>query len=71
MHSDSKVQAVRSLDRINLRLAAETLGEIGKACDGRPGNISRNTWIAEAIQEKLTREQLTGVLQINEQRAHG
>ena len=71
MHSDSKAQAVRSYDRINLRLSAETLGEIGEACDGRPGNISRNTWIAEAIQEKLTRERPTGALQINERRAHG
>jgi hypothetical protein len=44
------------LDRINLRLAADTFAEIDAACAARPGHVSRNTWIAEAVQEKLARE---------------
>ncbi len=55
MISDSKTATVRSLDRINLRLAGETFAAIDDACAARPGNVSRNTWIAEAIEEKLAR----------------
>lgn len=70
MDSDSKTAIVRSLDRINLRLAAETFAAIDAACDARPGNVSRNTWIAEAVQEKLAREPQTAA-QSPERRAHG
>lgn len=42
-----------TLDRINLRLSAETFAAIDDARGTRPGNISRNSWIAEAIEEKL------------------
>lgn len=70
MDSDSKTATVRSLDRINLRLAAETFTSIDAACAARPGNVSRNTWIAEAVQEKLAREPQTAV-QSSERRAHG
>lgn len=55
MRDDSKSSAVRSLDRINLRLSAETFQAIDVACAERPGTVSRNTWIAEAIEEKLAR----------------
>lgn len=56
MLADSKPSNVRALDRINLRLSAETFDAIDAARAERPGAISRNTWITEAIQEKLTRE---------------
>jgi len=71
MHSDSKAATVRNLDRINLRLSAATFGEIDEACAARAGNVSRNTWITEAVQEKLARERTTDALQISERRAHG
>ncbi len=53
---DSKSDSVRSLDRINLRLSAETFDMIDASRAARAGNISRNTWITEAIEEKLARE---------------
>lgn len=56
MLADSKPSNVRVLDRINLRLSAETFDAIDAARGDRPGTISRNTWITEAIQEKLARE---------------
>ncbi len=46
----------RPLDRFNLRLDQETFEAIDVVRARRPGNISRNTWITEAIQEKLARE---------------
>ena len=52
---------VRSLDRINLRLPGETFDAIDASRAVRPGAISRNTWITEAIEEKLARDQLKGV----------
>lgn len=70
MESDSKTATVRSLDRINLRLAAEAFASVDAACAARPGNVSRNTWIAEAVQEKLARE-LQATAQSPERRAHG
>lgn len=71
MDSDSKMTTVGSLDRINLRLAAETFADIDAACAARPGNVSRNTWIAEAVQEKLAREPMVAASQASERRAHG
>lgn len=71
MDSDSKTATVRSLDRINLRLAAEIFADIDAVCAGRPGNVSRNTWIAEAVQEKLAREPMAAASQTGERRAHG
>jgi hypothetical protein len=56
MLPDSKTATIRSLDRINLRLPAETFDAIDAARADRPGNISRNTWITEAIEEKLARD---------------
>ena len=52
----SKPTTVRELDRINLRLSAEAFAAIDVARANRLGNISRNTWITEAIAEKLARE---------------
>jgi hypothetical protein len=56
MLPDSRTTTIRSLDRINLRLPAETFDAIDAARAGRPGNISRNTWITEAVEEKLARD---------------
>lgn len=56
MASTENQLAVTTLDRINLRLSAETLQLIDSARSKRPGKVSRNTWIAEAIQEKLARD---------------
>lgn len=70
MDSDSRPTTVRSLDRINLRLAGDTFAQIDAACAARPGNVSRNTWIAEAVEEKLARERAVPAVQGSE-RAHG
>ena len=56
MLPDSKSATVRTLDRINLRLPGEIFEAIDAARGSRPGNVSRNTWISEAIEEKLARE---------------
>lgn len=61
--SDSLKMPVSTLDRINLRLSSETFRAIDDARSHRAGNVSRNTWIAEAIEEKLTRE--AGVVSTN------
>jgi len=45
--------------RQSLRLDQELMAAIDLARLRRPGNISRNTWITEAILEKLSREQGT------------
>jgi metal-responsive CopG/Arc/MetJ family transcriptional regulator len=44
------------MDRINLRLPPETFRAIDDLRERRAGSVSRNTWIAEAITEKLARE---------------
>ncbi len=71
MISDSKTPTVLSLDRINLRLVGETFTAIDAARAARPGSVSRNTWIAEAIEEKLAREPAATTTNDAERRAHG
>ncbi|AOX18887.1 hypothetical protein AA0488_1260 [Kozakia baliensis NRIC 0488] len=56
MTTPPKPATVRNLDRINLRLSAETFALIDAARADRHGSVSRNTWITEAIAEKLARE---------------
>jgi len=56
MIPDSNSSTVRTLDRLNLRLPGETFDAIDAARQARPGNISRNTWITEAVEEKLAKE---------------
>ena len=60
MQSTRSDSIQRPLDRFNLRLDPETFEAINSVRAGRPGNISRNTWITEAIQEKLARERGNG-----------
>ena len=47
------------LERFTVRLPPEMLGAIDAARAHRIGNVSRNTWITEAVQEKLTRGDTT------------
>jgi len=56
MNNPIKPDAIRELDRINLRLSPETFEAIDASRNSRPGRLSRNTWIAEAIEEKLLRD---------------
>ncbi|MDS0773422.1 hypothetical protein [Escherichia coli] len=42
--------------RLSLRLPKWLCTEIDQLRSDRPGSISRNTWIAEAIKEKLERD---------------
>ncbi len=56
MTDSPKPNAIRALDRINLRLSPTMFDAIDDARGARPGNVSRNTWIAEAIEEKLARD---------------
>jgi metal-responsive CopG/Arc/MetJ family transcriptional regulator len=44
--------------RQSLRLPAEVWTAIDAARSKRAGNVSRNTWITEAILEKITRERV-------------
>lgn len=46
-------------DRINLRLPPHMIEAVDSARAKRVGRVSRNTWIAEAVQEKLIRDGLT------------
>ncbi|MBV2182416.1 MAG: hypothetical protein KUL86_14450 [Castellaniella sp.] len=61
---------VNSLDRINLRLSSEMFRSIDAARGKRPGNVSRNTWIAEAIEEKIARESDQPVLELTQRAAN-
>jgi len=44
-----------SRERASLRLPPDVLEAIDAECSRRAGNISRNTWIAEAVAERLER----------------
>jgi len=46
-----------SVQRFNIRLASSVLVAVDAACERRAGTVSRNTWIAEAVAEKLAREE--------------
>jgi hypothetical protein len=56
--SDSSNAPV-GLDRINLRLSAETFAAIDRARTARSGHVSRNTWLTEAVEVKLAPEAAT------------
>lgn len=67
--ADSTPLNVRELDRINLRLSADTFAAIDRARALRAGHVSRNTWLTEAVQEKLARETVSQPQP--EERQHG
>ena len=50
-----------TIDRINLRLPPETFAAIDRSRSVRPGHVSRNTWLTEAVAEKLAREGATAI----------
>jgi len=55
----SRLPVIKHIDdrtRQSLRLAPELWTAIDVARSARAGNVSRNTWITEAILEKITRE---------------
>jgi hypothetical protein len=55
------VETLRKSDqrsKQNLRLEAKIWAAIDRACQRRPGSISRNTWITEAVLEKLARDEI-------------
>lgn len=62
MIDDSRTNNVRELDRATLRVPSKTLAAIDEARSARPGVVSRNTWLIEAIEEKLAREHGARVL---------
>ncbi len=68
MNPDSKSTTIHG---INLRLAGNTFAAIDAAPAGRPGGVSRHTWIAEAIEETLARERGASAANDGESRAHG
>lgn len=43
--------------RLNLRIPAETFVKIDEQRKALPGMVSRNTWISQAIAEKLERDE--------------
>ena len=61
MRESSAPPRVSELDRLNLRLSPDTFAAIDAARADRPGSVSRNTWIAEAVREKLARSRKAGV----------
>ncbi|WP_228939279.1 ribbon-helix-helix domain-containing protein [Paraburkholderia saeva] len=48
---DSRAQ----MERVTVRLPDDMLAAVDAECSRRIGNVSRNTWILEAVQEKLSR----------------
>ena len=61
MSESSTPSRVSELNRLNLRLSLDTFAAIDAARADRPGSVSRNTWIAEAVQEKLARSRAADV----------
>lgn len=62
---------LRILYRINLRLAPGIFKAIDEARSARPGHVSRNTWLTEAVQEKLVRETANTTTPNEDLRHHG
>ncbi|HXQ11087.1 MAG TPA: hypothetical protein VN805_08865 [Caulobacteraceae bacterium] len=71
MASDSKSTIVAPLDRINLRLPADTFDAIDACRAQRTGVVSRNTWITEAVEKKLARERTNAVTHVTDRFRHG
>ncbi|WP_321901225.1 ribbon-helix-helix domain-containing protein [Paraburkholderia tropica] len=70
MNTAPKSAVARALERFNLRLAKETIEAIDRVRARRVGTVSRNTWITEAIEEKLIREGDKSTIQNGEHEAH-
>ncbi|OWR21116.1 hypothetical protein CD944_05345 [Brevundimonas diminuta] len=70
MQRDSTTSTVKPTDRVNLRLPADVFAAIDASCAARAGRVSRNTWVAEAVREKLTRDRVE-VVSLELQRRNG
>jgi hypothetical protein len=64
------LKAPNKRKRSNLRLPPEVEDQVDRVRRKRPGKVSRNTWILEAIQEKLARENAANDKKINERAAN-
>jgi hypothetical protein len=53
---ESSVQDDDKIRMVQLRMPIGDVNLIDKARKKRPGKVSRHTWIIEAIEEKLARE---------------
>ncbi|GAB5552864.1 MAG: hypothetical protein Sapg2KO_24550 [Saprospiraceae bacterium] len=51
------IEIKQSYKRVQLRIPFEYLDRIEKLLENRAGNVSRHTWIMEAIVEKLGKEE--------------
>lgn len=47
----------KEVKRVNLRIPSKYLERIDRLLTNRLGNVSRNTWMIEAIVEKLGKEE--------------
>ncbi len=57
MAEPSDLAGASAPGRMNLRLPQATFAAIDGARAAREGYVSRNTWLAEAVQEKLAASQ--------------
>ena len=55
MKDDHKDSGSRLMERTTLRISRDVVEAIDAECARRAGSISRNTWIIEAVMDKLTR----------------
>lgn len=46
--------------RMNLRMPEHLLADLDRLCKARPGKVSRNQWIVEAVSEKMARDAKPG-----------
>lgn len=56
MNPQRQNRADHRFERCNLRLPEHVMHVIDEARRNRPGFVSRNSWIAEAIRDKLKKE---------------
>jgi uncharacterized protein (DUF1778 family) len=64
-HMSLRATNTKPFDRLNLRLSPNIFVLLDQACALRPGNLSRNTEIAEAIQQQLAREIGSRAVRVN------
>ena len=67
----AKENSPSEVHRTNLRLENDLWEAIDTARAHRAGNISRNTWITEAVQEKLVNDALPLMRRKSGGKAHG
>jgi hypothetical protein len=55
--NDQAISEIDEVKRVQLRIPLNYLNRIGSLLNARAGNVSRHTWIIEAIVEKLGKEE--------------